>query len=470
MPSISWATTYYVTTTGSNSADGSVGTPWLTIQHAADTMSAGDTVLVATGTYAERVVTAHAGTDASHYIIFKTTASAQILGFNISHDYVRVEGFTITNTVGSACTSSCDDSASTYAGVYIGGNYAQVVGNYIYNIGMHAAIQPYHGGTPSNAYISNNHIVHSQYGIIAYGTNWTVQGNDVEEIVKYSTEGGWDCDYMRFFGSGHVFSDNYLHGSLISEIGTYPNNCHLDCFQTFDSGSAPPSYNITMERNVCTDAADFLMAEGNSELSSHDFIIRNNILANTLVDTGSGNVINIKDIEKVTIVNNTFYNFTAAMGVYVHEVNAGYMVNFLMKNNIFLGTGIYAYGYNFLEAVPATIVSDYNLLQHVVPDGGRRSDCVVSPGIGIGGCNDVTTTDILFVNPTVVKGTDGVLFTHDDGLNIQSGSPAKGAGADLTSLGADYALDILGVSRTSSWDIGCFEYTPTSFSGNGGLF
>lgn len=43
--------TYHVTTTGSDSADGSLATPWLTPQKAADTMVAGDTTYVHAGTY-----------------------------------------------------------------------------------------------------------------------------------------------------------------------------------------------------------------------------------------------------------------------------------------------------------------------------------------------------------------------------------------------------------------------------------
>ena len=43
--------TYYVATTGSNSANGSATAPWATIQQAANEVKAGDTVYVAPGTY-----------------------------------------------------------------------------------------------------------------------------------------------------------------------------------------------------------------------------------------------------------------------------------------------------------------------------------------------------------------------------------------------------------------------------------
>ncbi len=51
------ATDYYVSKTGNDgTGDGSLGTPWLTIQHAIDTVSSGDTINVAAGTYVEQII------------------------------------------------------------------------------------------------------------------------------------------------------------------------------------------------------------------------------------------------------------------------------------------------------------------------------------------------------------------------------------------------------------------------------
>ena len=43
--------TYYVATSGSDGSAGSSATPWRTLQHAADTVAAGDTVIVRAGNY-----------------------------------------------------------------------------------------------------------------------------------------------------------------------------------------------------------------------------------------------------------------------------------------------------------------------------------------------------------------------------------------------------------------------------------
>ena len=61
------AADYYVD--GTNGSDSNLGTTtqlaWKTIQKAADTLTAGQTVLVLPGTYAEAVLTANAGTSGS---------------------------------------------------------------------------------------------------------------------------------------------------------------------------------------------------------------------------------------------------------------------------------------------------------------------------------------------------------------------------------------------------------------------
>src|SRR3954451_19744247 len=62
--------TYYVATNGSDSADGSLGSPLRTIQQAANRADAGDTVVVRAGTYRETVTPAHSGSS-SRPITFK---------------------------------------------------------------------------------------------------------------------------------------------------------------------------------------------------------------------------------------------------------------------------------------------------------------------------------------------------------------------------------------------------------------
>ena len=49
-------TTYYVSPSGSDTSPGTETQPWQTIQKAADTLVAGDTVYIKAGTYPEKVI------------------------------------------------------------------------------------------------------------------------------------------------------------------------------------------------------------------------------------------------------------------------------------------------------------------------------------------------------------------------------------------------------------------------------
>lgn len=101
--------TYHVAKTGNDTTgDGSSGSPWLTVQKAANTVIAGDTVYVHAGTYSE-MVTITADGNSSNFITFMPYSTDEVIidggssrnnGFYLnSADYVRISGFTIQNTL-----------------------------------------------------------------------------------------------------------------------------------------------------------------------------------------------------------------------------------------------------------------------------------------------------------------------------------------------------------------------------------
>ena len=62
-PFVVLSATYTVSPTGNDGAAGTAAAPWRTIQHAANTARAGDTVTILAGTYAERVTFSASGTE-----------------------------------------------------------------------------------------------------------------------------------------------------------------------------------------------------------------------------------------------------------------------------------------------------------------------------------------------------------------------------------------------------------------------
>ena len=107
-------TTYYVSTTGSNSGNGSAASPFLTISKAMWNLSAGDEVVVAPGTYNEMVRISASGT-ANNYITVRSEVpgaakivapSTQPYGVHIQGDYVKLEGFDISGAKQAGVTAN----------------------------------------------------------------------------------------------------------------------------------------------------------------------------------------------------------------------------------------------------------------------------------------------------------------------------------------------------------------------------
>ncbi len=105
------AATYYVSNAGSNSNAGlSLALAFLTLQKGADVAVAGDTVLVANGTYAGFDFRNKNGT-AANRVVFQTIGTSALInssgpirndGINIeSADYVTVDGFIVNNMPGN---------------------------------------------------------------------------------------------------------------------------------------------------------------------------------------------------------------------------------------------------------------------------------------------------------------------------------------------------------------------------------
>lgn len=106
-PTTAKVNVYYVAKNGSDKNPGTSDSPWLTIQHAAETIVAGDTVLIRKGTYNEHVYTMHSG-NAKDYIIFSaypgetpiidgTGVTESQNGFIIDKSYIKLIGLEICN-------------------------------------------------------------------------------------------------------------------------------------------------------------------------------------------------------------------------------------------------------------------------------------------------------------------------------------------------------------------------------------
>ena len=103
------ASTFYVSTSGNDTNPGTSASPWRTIQHAANTAAAGDTVYIRGGTYKESVTINVSGSASGGYITFQSysgeTAIVDGTGLSVpgeaglinivDHSYIKIVGLEI---------------------------------------------------------------------------------------------------------------------------------------------------------------------------------------------------------------------------------------------------------------------------------------------------------------------------------------------------------------------------------------
>ncbi len=84
-------------------------------------------------------------------------------------------------------------------------------------------------------------------GLWISGERITVRNNTVSDSVARTQN---DADGIRFFGRGHRFTGNTIKD--IKASGYPRGGPHTDCFQTYDTRDARPTYDVVIADNVCT--------------------------------------------------------------------------------------------------------------------------------------------------------------------------------------------------------------------------
>ena len=413
------ATIYFVDGNNPAANDSNPGTesaPWRTIQKAANTVTPGDTVYVKTGVYDERVLINRDGTPGAK-IAFKALPrrTVQVLhGFNISADAIRIEGFDITHNL----------AGWNNGGVWIAGHDLEIVDNYIHDVPYAGIAASWSPNNWRNVTIADNYIYRCNQGILISGAsdNWLVENNEIERLIRPAT-GGYDADYMRFFGSNHVIRRNYMHGTVEAEIGL----SHTDCFQTFNN-NGEVAHNILIEYNQCLDFAHQVFMMSSDNVTSHSNItIRYNVFQGF---TAWG--VCAQNIRDLYVYNNTWVG--NGINGTIHGVGFRFGSTGTVKNNIFA-----AMTATYWRDAASSYVNGYNLTFESRDDPNPGSP------------TDLLDTDPLFTARADILGPDGIPWTADDGLRLQAGSPAVAGGERGTFIGA-YAFvpDLVLQGRSAS--------------------
>ena len=451
--------TFYVSKSGKDTNSGSYTAPWLTIQHAANTVTAGATVYVEAGTYNESVNFPASGT-ASNPITFTNypgqTAVIDGTGLAVSgvqglinivnQSYIAIKGFEIRNYT----TSSANP---TPAGIWVtgAGTGVQLLNNIVHDITTKAEKN-------GNA-----------FGIAVYGTSSTpitqitISGNQVYKLKTGNSESvNVDGNVTYFAISNNVVHDNdnigidaigfekvgptgsdqakygVISGNTVYNISSYGNPAYGNQYAADGLYCDGCAY-VIIERNDVHNCD--LNMEAASEHKGHNssyVTIRNNLFydANTVGVSIGGYASGVGGSDHIVVVNNTLYNNNTKNqgGEFQIQYHSTSATNFFENNIVYAGTqNVWIYSY----VSGSTATNNWNLYystagysQGTSITWGNKSNYATYAAYQSKTGEDTNSPNAspLFVN---VSG-------NPPNLDLKSGSPAINAGSTVLTCSVGY--------------------------------
>ncbi len=212
------AHTYYVSPAGSDANPGTQALPWKTIQKAANTLAAGDTVLIRAGTYNQRLFITRGGSATGGYITYKNypgetpVIDGTGIAFPPSGGLVQVISASYIKIVGLRVTNSDETGIFAWGAGYLVVQNNQTKNTHSSGVGIWRS---------NNVLVDGNQVVDARYVpssqggheesiSIASTTNFEVKNNDVslQDNSGYLGNEGIDVKESSRYGKVH---HNYVH-------------------------------------------------------------------------------------------------------------------------------------------------------------------------------------------------------------------------------------------------------------------
>src|SRR5437763_2085754 len=480
--------TYYVSTSGNDNNAGALSAPWRTIQKAANTVQAGDTIQVRAGTYNEVVTLKTSGNATQGYITFANYpgeapivdgtglavgASGQTGLFSLegTFNYIVIKGFEIRNY-----------SSSSRGKVPVGidfegaGSNIEILNNHIHNIvqtlsscnaANALAVALY--GTQAPAAINNvtlwgNEIDHNTTGCsenVSFDGNvqYFVQANN---LVHDGDNIGLDNIGFEGVSSNSAYDqarDGWVFQNTIYNISSTTNPVYHNQVGA-DAYYCDGCTRIIVERNVIHDSDLSEMASEHSGHTSTYVMFRNNIIYHSLYVGLSigGYSKNVGGTDHCVIVNNSLWDDGTFGSSGLGEFQIQYAAtNNTVANNIFDGytlTSKYLL-YDFTSSQPNPAALDYNDYYNTA-GASSLFDWQGKSLSGFPAYQSASAQDVhgKFADPLYVNVT-----TTPYNFDLASGSPALNAGTNL-GVNTVGVLDYAGNARVNASgqiNIGAYE-------------
>ncbi|OGM60542.1 hypothetical protein A2892_00785 [Candidatus Woesebacteria bacterium RIFCSPLOWO2_01_FULL_39_10b] len=489
LPSTIQAATYYVATGGNDSNPGTVANPWRTIQKAADTLVAGDTVYIRRGTYREIIIAQRSGSAGSYitytaypgdkgYVIIDGTgiSGSPALSYDrglftiYSKHHLIISDLTFQN-VNLNVTSD-----QKLHGIFLHSNGYQtdnletyeihIIGNTINNVynnnDTSGGYIPYPGGIwlesplATSAYPSNPRKIHDIFiknnttnntyssGIgIWRGYNIIVDGNEVINAVNRGRQECITVSATELFevknnivrdrprpnpdggGEGIVLKGGVKNGKV------FKNHVYnLDGEVNIYLGSQ--ANNIEIYQNKVSGGGGITLASEVVGSTLNDIKIYNNLVYNnssTGIWVASYQANQFRN--NISIFNNTVYgNSTGSWGAGMY-VNTDKITNLIIRNNIFA----FNTGAQFKVTANALATGQITATNNLIYGANSCLDCISG--------NSPVLSDPLFAD------------RQNYNFHLTSNSPAIDAGSSQGAPSADYDDN---PRQINAIDIGAFEY------------
>lgn len=419
------AASYYVATTGSDTASGSIDAPFRTIGKAAEVAQPGDVVNVRGGVYGERTTISSRGTAAAP-IVFRSMPGETAILDGTGHaagtdlvtllrtEHVDFSGFEVRN--------------ATKIGIVLWlARNTRVLDNHVHH-------------TVRNGIYAGGDVAISCYDI-------TVSGNSVHDTVRENefhamNRGGWAGAIVVSRTERATISRNRVWNNDGEGIISLRSNHHViegneiaDNFSVnlyFDNsrfgranGNLITSTNPRYFRDGYPAAGISVANETTSVMNpSSDNVFSNNIVVGTKWGFYYGNYESGGGLRNTQIVNNTFYGTTNE----IIRIDDDAHVNSTVANNVFYQTG---------SPAPARVGMGIVRYQNNLWYGGTAGAAAsLSDIIG----------DPRVVNPGGRAASD---------YRLTAVSPAIASGAGMNSVSADF----WGTPRAATFDIGAHQFS-----------
>jgi hypothetical protein len=479
-------TIYYVSPAGNDSNPGTINDPWHTIQKAADTLVAGETVQILPGTYSEKFVPKNSGT-AEAYITYTAEPGTVVLdgaGVSLSGDikgdglvqilgkrYIKVQNLALRNASVNCVNISDDTSGTRPAYIEISAltlqncnkvgirarsaDHLQLNDNQINHVNYASGIGVWTSTdvTVDHNTITNAHYYHECQG--AYDEALTIAGTNQFEVMN-NTLDNTEANPAGFCTNAEKLGINVKESSQNGRV--YHNTVrHMTAASIYVDGwhagaNGTPSLNhIAIYQNQVSDGGGITIGCEQADGIVEYITIHNNLLLNTTfagiqVRGAHGDGLR----KNITIANNTLYGALAAggnggAGIYVttaHLASNNGEAPVIIRNNIsmfyFLPSGGWVGQIVAGNATIAALISaDHNLVS------GPQNCSAEYPACVEVGSRISAAPDSVFSNPAAFD------------LHLKSGSPAIDAGITLGAVPDD--LEGLPRPAGSAYDLGAYE-------------